>query len=258
MGAEFGQDLAVPASERVSPIVPRLPAELLALAELFEHLPDAAFFVKDLAGRYLAVNQSLVERVGFRHKRDILGRHVREIFPAEFAIRYAAQDAAVLRTGRPVRDRLELHWYPRRRRGWCLTTKLPLRDAAGTMVGVIGISRDLRAPGDSSIIPARLADTLEFLEANYGEPISPSGLATRAGLTPVRFARLIKRIFSLTPSQLITQTRLSGASRLLEDSEKPVAEVALACGFYDHSAFTRAFRSATGLTPTEFRRQRRG
>jgi AraC-like DNA-binding protein len=164
----------------------------------------------------------------------------------------------VLRTGRPVRDRLELHWYPRRRRGWCLTTKLPLRDAAGTMVGVIGISRDLRAPGDSSIIPARLADTLEFLEASFGEPLSPSGLATRAGLTPVRFARLIKRIFSLTPSQLITQTRLSGAYRLLEDTEKPVAEVALACGFYDHSAFTRAFRSATGLTPTEFRRQRRG
>jgi len=231
----------VPAPVRVPQPSPRLPAELLALPELFEHLPDAAFFVKDQAGRYLAVNQSLVERVGFRHKRDILGRHVREIFLAEFAERYTAQDAAVLRTGRPVRDRLELHWYPRRRRGWCLTTKLPLRDAAGTIVGVIGISRDLRAPGDGSIIPVGLADTLVFLEANFGDPVSPSELASRAGLTPVRFARLIKRIFTLTPSQLITLTRLSGASRLLEDTEKSVAEVALACGFYDHSAFTRAF-----------------
>lgn len=237
---------------------PRLPAELLALAELFEHLPDAAFFVKDRIGRYLVVNQSLVERVGYRHKRDVLGRHVREIFPAEFAERFAAQDTAVVRTGRPIRDRLELHWYSRRRRGWCLTTKLPLRDAAGTIIGVIGISRDLRAPGDRTLIPAGLADTLEHLEANFGEPLSPSTLAERAGLTPVRFARLIKRIFSLTPSQLITQTRLAGASRLLEDTNKPVAEVALASGFYDHSAFTRAFRSATGLTPTEFRRQRWG
>lgn len=225
------------------------------MAELFEHVPEAAFFVKDLAGRYVAVNRSLVERVGLRHKHELLGRHVREVFPVEFAERFAAQDAVVLRSGRPIRDRLELHWYPHRRKGWCLTTKLPLRDRGGAVAGLVGISRDLRAPGDGEIIPARLADTLEYLEAEFGEPLSPSRLAARAGLSPLRFARLIKRIFQLTPSQLITQTRLSAASQLLEDTDRPVAEVALACGFYDHSAFTRAFRSATGMTPTDFRRQ---
>ena len=231
---------------------------LALMAELFEHIPDAAFFVKDREGRYVAVNQSLVERVGFRERKALLGRHVREVFPTELAERYAAQDAAVIRTGRPVRDRLELHWYPRRQKGWCLTTKLPLRDAAGAVVGVTGISRDLRAPGDSSVIPAGLATTLEFLETSFGEPISPSMLAQRAGLSPVRFARLIKRIFRLTPSQLITQTRLAAASRLLEETAQPVAEIAHASGFYDHSAFTRAFRSATGLTPTAYREAKRG
>jgi AraC-like DNA-binding protein len=59
----------------------------------------------------------------------------------------------------------------------------------------------------------------------------------------------------LTPSQLIAQTRLAAASRLLRETSKPVADIAHACGFYDHSAFTRAFRSATGLTPTQFREQ---
>lgn len=242
---------------RVSPTSapsPRLPPELAALAELFEHVPEVAFFVKDRTGRYSAVNQSLVERVGLSHKHELLGRHVREVFPAEFAERFAAQDATVLRSGRPIRDRLELHWYPHRRKGWCLTTKLPLRDGEGTIVGLVGISRDLRAPGDSEIIPAGLGSTLEFLEDKYDEPLSPSLLAKRAGLSPVRFARLIKRIFGLTPSQLITQTRLAAASQLLEETDKAVAEVALACGFYDHSAFTRAFRSATGMTPTELRR----
>jgi AraC-like DNA-binding protein len=43
----------------------------------------------------------------------------------------------------------------------------------------------------------------------------------------------------------------------LEDSQKSVAEIAHACGFYDHSAFTRAFRAATGMTPTQFRQSRR-
>lgn len=239
-----------------SPLLGSAAAE--AFAELFEHVPDAVFFVKDRAGRYLAVNRSLVERCGLREKSELLGRHVREVFPSELAERYAAQDAEVLRTGRPIRDRLELHWYPRRRQGWCLTTKLPLLDDAGAVVGIVGISRDLRAPGDSEVIPAGLAGTLEHLEAEFGGPLSPAVLAKRAGLSPVRFARLIKRIFRITPSQLISQTRLAAASRLLTETDRPVAEVAVTCGFYDHSAFTRAFRSVTGMTPTGLRRQAAG
>ena len=150
-------------------------------------------------------------------------------------------------------DLLELHWYTRRRPGWCLTTKLPIRDAGGQIIGLVGISRDLRAPGDKETIPATLANTLEYLESHYAEPITPASLARRASLPLVRFERLIKRIFRLTPSQLITQTRLAAASRLLRETDHPVASIAHRCGFYDHSAFTRAFRSAIGLTPSQFR-----
>ena len=225
-----------------------------ALVELFDHLPDVAFFIKDADGRYQAVNQSLVDRVGLRHKEELLGKRVREIFPGAFADRFASQDAWVMRTGRDIRDRLELHWYPRRKAGWCLTTKIAVRDADGRIIGLVGTSRDLRAPGEAGKIPPGLSDALEFLESHFGEPLTPSDLAARARLSPVRFARLIKRIYRLTPSHLITQTRLSAASRLLRETDRPVAEIALECGFYDHSAFTRAFRSAMGATPTEFRR----
>jgi PAS domain S-box-containing protein len=224
--------------------------------ELFDHLPDTVFFLKDELGRYIAVNRSLVERCGLKAKGELIGKRVQDIFPPELAKRYAAQDAAVLRTGRPIIDRLELHWYSRRRAGWCLTTKLPFLNEHGDTVGVVGISRDLRAPGARDSIPRTLADTLEFLEARFGEDISPASLARTTGLSPVRFARLIKRIFRLTPTQLITQTRLAAASRLLMETRQPVVEIAHACGFYDHSAFTRAFRSATGLTPTQFRTAR--
>ena len=229
---------------------------LAVVTELFERVPDTAFFVKDLEGRYVLCSPSLVERCGLRTESELVGRHVREIFPAELGERYAAQDQQVLRTGRPLLDRLELHWYARRRTGWCLTTKLPLRDAAGKIVGLIGVSRDLRALRDASQVPSGLLAALEHLDAVFNEPLSTAQLAKRAGLSPVRFARVIKRIFRLTPSQLIAQRRLAAASRLLLESERSVAEIALACGFYDHSAFTRAFRAATGSTPTQFRANR--
>jgi PAS domain S-box-containing protein len=223
------------------------------MEQLFDHVPETAFFLKDSSGRYLAVNQSLLERCGLRDKRDLVGRHVRDVFPPELAQRYALQDEGVLRTGRPIIDRLELHWYVKRRAGWCLTTKLPVKDPAGQIIGLIGISRDLRAPGDSEAIPTSLVGTLEYLENHYDEEVSPASLARQAGLSPIRFARLIKRIFRITPGQLITQTRLAGASRLLRETGRSVAEIAHSCGFYDHSAFTRAFRSATGLTPSRYR-----
>lgn len=223
------------------------------LERLFNQAPDVAFFIKDAAGRYVAVNQSLVERHGLQHKTQVLGKRPCDICPGDFGRIPSAQDATVLRTGRPILDHLELHWYAPHKPGWCLTTKLPMRDGAGTVVGLIGISRDVRAPIETRDIPVEFAAALDGFENNVADHVTPSMLAQRARLSPHRFARLMKRFFGLTPSQFIAKTRIAAASRMLSETEQSVADIALACGFYDHSAFTRMFRAMTGLTPTQFR-----
>jgi len=224
------------------------------LAELFDHAPDLAFFVKDAAGRYLAVNHSLVKRHGFRHKSQVLNRRPCEICRGDFGRLPAEQDERVLRSGIPLIDHLEQQWYLPQQPVWCLTTKLPLRDATGKVVGLVGISRDLRAPVNPSDIPPSLARVLDGFENNLSEPVSPSSLARQADVPPARFARLIRRFFDLTPSQFITQTRLSAATRFLRESQESVADIAFRCGFYDHSAFSRAFQRALGVTPSDYRR----
>lgn len=236
----------------------QLPGDDLAvgaqvLAELFDHAPDLAFFVKDDSGRYLAVNDSLVKRHGYRLKSQVLGRRPSDICPGDFGRLPAEQDARILRTGRPLLDHLEQQWYLPHQPVWCLTTKLPLRDSSGKIVGLIGISRDVRSPIASRSIPAELATALEVFENNLAEPVTPTILARRARLTPAKLARLMRRFFDLTPSQFITQTRLAAATRLLRESHRSVAHIALECGFYDHSAFSRAFHAALGVTPTRYR-----
>jgi PAS domain S-box-containing protein len=227
------------------------------LAELFDHAPDLAFFVKDSAGRYVAVNASLIKRHGYRHKSQVLGRRPCDICPGDFGRLPAEQDAQVLRTGTPLLDHLEQQWYLPRKPVWCLTTKLPLRDAAGRVIGLIGISRDVRAPVDPRSIPVELAAALEHFENNLAESFTPTILARRAGITPARFARLIHRFFDFTPSQFLTQTRLTAAARRLRETDVGVSEIAHECGFYDHSAFSRAFRSAMGVTPSAYRQATR-
>ena len=229
------------------------------LEQLFDQVPDVAFFIKDSAGRYQIVNRSMVERNGFTSKSDLIGRRSREVFPGELGRAPSEQDEQVLHSGQPILDRLELHWRRPNRPCWCLTTKLPMRDAAGRVVGLIGLSRDVRAPDPLDDIPEGVSRALEWLEKHYAGQVSPTSLAKRAGVSAPRFARIVHRIFNLTPTQLITKTWLAAASqRLRESLDQSVAEIAVECGYYDHSAFTRAFRLATGMTPTEFRESKRG
>jgi AraC-like DNA-binding protein len=107
---------------------------------------------------------------------------------------------------------------------------------------------------ESHEIPEELANSLDYFESHLQELDSPSALAKRSNITLQRLTRLTKRLFGLTPGQLITKIRIAAASRMLMDSQTPIADVAIACGYYDQSAFTRTFRSATGVTPSEFRK----
>ncbi len=227
------------------------------LEQVADLMHDTAFFIKDTAGRYLLVNQSLVERHGLADKAQMIGRRPCDVCPGDYGRIPTEQDAQVLRTGRPIIERLELFW---RRPGmpvWGLTSKLPMRDAQGRVTGLIGISKDLTALVSREDVPPALAQVLHHLETAYDEPLSPSSLARMAGMSAARFARVIKRIHGLSPMQLITKTRITAGSRLLRETETSVAEIALACGFSDHSAFTRAFRGVIGHSPTEHRREHR-
>ena len=237
------------------PHVPPAPSfvDLSLLEDLFDHVADVAFFVKDAEGRYVTVNESLVARHGLATKSQVVGRRPRDICPGDFGGIPSQQDAAVLRTGKPIIEHLELHWYAPHKPGWCLTTKLPIRDGNGRVTGLIGISRDVRTVQTREVPPA-LAAALNRFEANPATPITPTGLALWAGLPPHRFARLMKRLFGVTPSQFIAKTRITLASSLLRDSDQSIASIAQACGFYDHSAFTRVFRKLTGATPSRSRR----
>ena len=227
--------------------------ELGLLEQLFDHTPDMAFFIKDAAGRYVAVNHSLLERHGLESKSQMLGRRPCDVCPGDFGRIPSEQDAYILRTGKSIIEHLELQWYLPHKPVWCLTTKLPIHDAAAKITGIIGISKDVRAPVATDEIPAGVAAALERLETAYAEPITPPGLARIAKLPAARFARIIKRIFGITPIQLIAKTRIIAASRLLRKTDCSIAEIAHECGFYDHSAFTRAFRAVTGVTPSQFR-----
>ncbi|MFZ4767280.1 MAG: AraC family transcriptional regulator, partial [Roseimicrobium sp.] len=229
----------------------RLLIDTQFVEQVADLMHDTAFFIKDASGRYLVVNQSLVERHGLSGKSQMIGKRPCEVCPGDFGRIPTEQDAQVLRTGRPIIERLELFWRRPHMPVWGLTSKIPVRDEQGRVTGLIGTALMSREE-----VPPAVALALRHLESSFDQPVSPSSLAKKAGMSAVRFARVIKRIHGISPMQLITKTRITAGSRLLLESDASIVEIALNCGFADHSSFTRAFRAVTNYSPSEYRRMK--
>jgi PAS domain-containing protein len=114
-----------------------------ALEQLFDQVHDVAFFIKDHHGRYVAVNHSLLVRHGLSSKLDAIGKRPLDICSGDFGKIPAEQDRRVLETGMPIIDHLEMQWEMPGRPVWCLTTKVPLKDDAGEVIGAVGFSTAL-------------------------------------------------------------------------------------------------------------------
>lgn len=225
---------------------------LRQIEPLLDAMPEVVFFIKDTATRYALVNQTLVQRLGVRNKQSLLGMTAEEVFPASFGPSYTAQDRRVLEDGSQLDDQLELHLYYGNQPVWCLTHKLALRNPAGEIIGLAGISRDVQLPQSSHPAYPKLAAVDAHIREHFARPISLAELTELAGLSVAQLERHCKRIFQLTPRQMIHKARLGEASRLLQQ-DLPITEIALRCGYTDHSAFSRQFRALTGLTPSQFR-----
>ena len=228
----------------------------LPLERLFDDLPNLVFFIKDREGRYLSVNRTLVERCAFSDKAQILGRRPSDFFPEILATRFERQDRRVIVTGRPILDSLELHLYPSRKRGWGLTNKYPVRDArTREIVGIVGITRDVETSprGVKARGFTELAAALEQVQARIDNPPGIEELAAACGLSSHHFSQLVERLFHLTPRQLVMKVRIDEALHLLTTTSESLADIALATGFCDQSAFTRNFHRLTGLPPGAFR-----
>lgn len=228
-------------------------AEPLYIESMFDAMPDIVFSIKDTEGRYVAISEACVERCGLNHKQQALGKTAYDLFPSHMADRYTEQDKQLFNSGQPLLDSLDLTMFNHKQDGWCLTNKYPLRNHAGEVVGLACISKDLIEPSKDGFVDENLAQTIDYVRAHYSESLTLDELAAKAGLSVAQLDRRIKRIFHITTGQFIIKTRIDAAARLLRDSAKTVADIAMECGFCDQSALTRQFRQVTGLSPRSYR-----
>jgi len=101
--------------------------------------------------------------------------------------------------------------------------------------------------------PDWLKDVYQFLQDRFADDLSLAEIAASAGVHPVYLCRGFKKRQGVTVGAYIRQLRIQRACELLHNSQMPLAEIALQCGFADQSHFSAVFKRSTGTTPSAFR-----
>lgn len=102
-----------------------------------------------------------------------------------------------------------------------------------------------------------VSQALDFININYMKPLSLGMVAGAAGISSYRLAHLVKEHTGKTIIQILNQTRIEHARRLLEQTDKNCTDIAYEVGYSDQSYFIRHFRRQSGITPARYRRTRR-
>jgi two-component system, sensor histidine kinase and response regulator len=120
----------------------RIARERAMLRTLIDNLPDF-IYAKDVNGRFLVANTAVARNMGVPSPDNLIGKHDFDFFPRELAEQYHADEQAVIRAGQALIDREEDVVDPSGNRLKISTTKVPLRDENGAVIGIVGIGRDV-------------------------------------------------------------------------------------------------------------------
>ena len=112
------------------------------LRTLIDTVPDL-IFIKDTQSRFLTCNMTMTRLLGAETPDEIVGKTDFDFSDQEMAAHYLADEQALFQSGQPLLDHEEVGVDPTGAPKWYLTTKAPLRDTRGSIVGLVGVCRDI-------------------------------------------------------------------------------------------------------------------
>jgi PAS domain S-box-containing protein len=137
---------------------------------LMEQTPDR-IYIKDKKSRFVAASQALVEMHGFKERHELEGLTDFDLFSHEHAQQAYDDEQEILRTEKPIINRVEKETWDDGSVTWVTSSKAPLYLASGKLAGIIGISRDITAEREAQIKLAesetRLREQNEILRSDY-------------------------------------------------------------------------------------------
>ncbi len=119
-----------------------LERERYLLHALLDNIPDSIYF-KDKESRFVRISRSMAEKFHIAEPATIIGKSDADIFTSLHADQARRDELEIMNSGQPLVALIERETWPDHDDTWCSTTKMPLRDSVGGVVGTFGVSRDI-------------------------------------------------------------------------------------------------------------------
>lgn len=225
--------------------------QLTDLIAVFDGMPDIYFYAKNLESEFILSNKAFAELLG-TDTEAILGFTDNKFFEKNIADLYIEEDQAVFQGKQIINKR----WMVPDSTGvisWYLSTKKPLRNNDGKIIGLCGSLRDLRIAGKEAKPYFDLSEVIEYINNNFHKKITSQELAEILNLSVSQLDRKFKAFSGVSPQTYILKVRINAASTQLAQTDKSITEIYLDNGFYDQSYFGRQFKKFTGMTPRQYR-----
>jgi len=229
--------------------------DLAPFRQLLDLVPDVAFFMKDRDGRFVMQNRRACEYCRMNHERETLGKTDYDFFSKDRAALYVEGDRDVMTTGRPIVNALAP--APEDSDKMVVYSKVPVYDRQRRIIGVAGIHRVVDGLRDTSRWYGPLAKVIDHIHKHYGEELDLGELAARAHVSQSQLERRFHQLLGTSPNEYVLRVRVNAGRELLETTDRTIADIALAVGFYDHSHFTRTFKRIMSCSPKQYREQHR-
>ncbi|MFA7289487.1 MAG: PAS domain-containing protein, partial [Melioribacteraceae bacterium] len=134
--------------------------ERILLRTVIDNIPDA-IYAKDLECRKTLANKTDLENMKCNSEAEALGKTDYDYFPKEVADAFFKDDQEIIKTGKPVLSREEYFFDSNGVKNWLLTSKAPLKNPEGNIIGLIGIGHNITHRKKSELIREVLYDISE-------------------------------------------------------------------------------------------------
>ena len=236
------------------PFLPQV-GDFRKILDALELIPGAMFAIKDLDSRYVYMSVALRNAIHINSSERVIGKTDFDLFPKIIAETFRQNDRLVFLSGTPLVKEVHLTCFFADAPIWSFSSKFPIHNSAGQVIGIVIINEAYQDVMGQHAELNQLLPAINHVSKHFAQRITIQELAAVCEISASHFMRVFKESLKMTAYSFVEQVRMHHALEALKSGKASITQIALDCGFYDHSAFVKRFKKFTGTTPLRYRRQ---
>lgn len=233
--------------------------DLSPFLQIYEHTPGIGFFIKDIASRYLYANRQYLRHLSRESLEDIVEKTEYDFFPTEYCDPLLRDDELVLESNQPLIDRIGLQFNESNELDWFVTAKIPVFDLQEKIKGLFGVMSRCKKgdPVHEFEEGDRIRKLLKWLQWHQERKVTVREMEQVTKLSNQQLNHRLMEVFGVDAKEFELFGRIKTSSESLRRTEKAIPVLAAQFGFGNEGRFSEKFRSRIGMSPAEFRANRK-